>query len=100
MSNENTEGEIILYQPNDEIRLDVRLENENVWLNQMQMAALFQTTKQNVSLHVSNIFKEGELTRDMVVKNFLTTTEHGAIKGKSQTHVVAYYNLDVMRKLY
>ena len=51
-------GEIILYQPDDEIRLEVRLEEDTVWLTQAQMAELFQTTKQNVSLHTNNIFTE------------------------------------------
>ncbi len=56
-SMENRE-EIILYQPDDEIRLEVRLEEDTVWLTQAQMAELFQTTKQNVSLHTNNIFIE------------------------------------------
>ena len=51
-------GEIIMYQPNEEVRLEVRLENDTVWLTQAQMAELFETTKQNISLHTNNIFKE------------------------------------------
>ena len=50
-------GEVILYQPDNEIKLEVRLEDETVWLTQAQMAELFQTSKQNVSLHTNNIFK-------------------------------------------
>lgn len=57
------QGEIILYQPDSEVRLEVRLDDETVWLTQAQMAQLFQTTKQNVSLHTNNIFKENELER-------------------------------------
>lgn len=57
------QGEIILYQPDNEVRLEVRLDDETVWLTQAQMAQLFQTTKQNVSLHTNNIFKENELER-------------------------------------
>ncbi len=72
------------------------MENDTVWLSQAQMAELFHTSKQNISLHISNIFREGELQRDMVVKDFLTTTEHGALAGKTQTHIVVYYNLDVI----
>ena len=53
------QGEIILYQPDSEVRLD----DETVWLTQAQMAQLFQTTKQNVSLHTNNIYKENELER-------------------------------------
>lgn len=60
------------------------------------MVELFQTTKQNVSLHIGNIFKEGELQRDVVVKDSLTTTQHGAIAGKVQHKRVKLYNLDVI----
>ena len=54
-------GEIVLYQPDDSVRLEVRLQDETVWLTQQQMAELFRTTKQNVSLHINNSFREGEL---------------------------------------
>lgn len=67
------QGEIILYQPDNEVRLEVRLDDETVWLTQAQMAQLFQTTKQNVSLHTNNIFKENELERASVVKECFTT---------------------------
>ena len=53
------QGEIILYQPDSEVKLEVRLEEETVWLTQAQMAELFQTTRNNVTLHIRNIFKEG-----------------------------------------
>ncbi len=92
----NEQNEIVLYQPNELTKLEVRLADETVWLSQQQMAELFHTTKQNVSLHINNIFKEGELQREEVVKDFLTTTEHGAIQGKTQTHIVTYYNLDTI----
>jgi len=66
-------SEVILYQTEDgRTRLQVKLENNTVWLSQVQMAELFQTTKQNVSLHIQNIFKEGELSRGATVKEFLT----------------------------
>ena len=64
---ESGSGEIVLYQPEGEIRLEVCVENETVWLTQAQMAELFHATKQNVSLHIANIFKEGELTQKSVV---------------------------------
>lgn len=83
-------GEIILYQPDNEIRLEVRLENETVWLTQAQMAELFRTSKQNVSLHTNNIFKEKELSPDLVVKESLTTAADG------KKYRVKYYNLDVI----
>ncbi len=69
----NNQGEIVLYQPDNEVKLEVHLEDETVWLTQMQMAQLFQTTKQNISLHTNNIFKERELDKNSVVKDYLTT---------------------------
>ena len=70
----NSDNQIIMYQTEDGLtKIDVTLENETVWLNQLQMAELFQTTKQNISYHINNIFKEGELNVDSVVKDFLTT---------------------------
>ncbi len=70
-------GEIVMYQPDETIRLEVRVENETVWLTQQQMAELFEATKQNVSLHINNIFKEDELDRLSVVKDSLTTARDG-----------------------
>ena len=75
-SEENT-GEIVLYQPEGAIKLEVRVEDETVWLTQAQMAELFNATKQNISLHISNIYKEDELDRNSVVKEYLTTTSEG-----------------------
>ena len=69
----NNQGEIILYQPDNTVKLEVKLENETVWLTQTQMAELFQTSKQNKSLHINNIFKEKELDLLTVVKDSLTT---------------------------
>lgn len=84
------EGEIVLYQPDEEVKLEVRLEDETVWLTQMQMAELFETSKQNVSLHTNNIFKEKELDADSVVKESLTTAADG------KKYRTKYYNLDVI----
>ena len=70
-------GEIILYQPDEHVRLEVMVEDETVWLTQAQMAELFQTTKQNVSLHINNAFAEGELEKESVVKYSLTTANDG-----------------------
>ena len=90
-------GEIILYQTSDgTTSIDVKLENETVWLTQAQMAMLFDKDKRTISEHISNIFREGELTRDVVVRKFRTTTPHGAIQSKTQTHDVLFYNLDVI----
>lgn len=68
------QGEIILYQPDREVKLEVRLEEETVWLTQAQMAELFQTTRKNVTLHIRNIFKEGELVENSVCKESLYTS--------------------------
>ncbi len=83
-------SEIILYQPNETVSLEVRLDEDTVWLSQAQMAELFQTTKQNVSLHINNIFKENELDKNSVVKDYLTT----ALDGKA--YKTKYYCLDVI----
>ena len=66
-------------QPNESMRLEVRLQDDTVWLTQQQMTELFKTTKQNVSLHINNIFREGELTQDSVVKESLTTGTGGRV---------------------
>lgn len=86
----DTNNEIILYQPDTSISLEVRLEDETVWLTQAQMVDLFQTSKQNISLHTNNIFKEGELDANSVVKFSLTTASDG------KKYRTKYYNLDVI----
>ncbi len=84
-------GEIIIYQPEDKsTHLEVRIEEESVWLTQAQMLELFNSTKQNISLHINNIFKEGELIKNAVVKYSLTTASDGKM------YKTAYYNLDVI----
>ena len=83
-------SEIVLYNPNDTIRLEVRMNDETVWLTQAQMAELFQTTRNNVTLHISNIFKEGELDKNSVCKESLLT----AVDGK--LYKTKFYNLDVI----
>ena len=70
-------GEIVLYQPNDNIRLEVRLQDDTVWLTQQQMAELFNTTRNNITLHIGNIFKEGELEVNSVRKESLLTAADG-----------------------
>ena len=90
------QGEIVLYQPDSALKLEVRLEDETVWLSQAQMGELFHTTRNNITMHISNIFKEGELEKKVVCKDFLHTTPHGAMKGATQTLIVVAYNLDVI----
>lgn len=88
---ENQNSQIIIYKAeNGQIKIDVRFENESVWLTQNALAKLFQTTKQNISFHIKNVFEEGELQLNSVVKNYLTT----AADGKKYT--VKYYNLDMI----
>lgn len=88
------ENEIIIYQTQDgQTKIDVRIENETVWLTQNQMAELFQTTKQNISLHIKNIFEEGELTEVSTVKDYLIVQNEGSRKVSRN---VTHYNLDVI----
>jgi len=87
-------GKIILYQPDDTTsKLEVRLDNETVWLTQMQMVELFDSTKQNISLHINNIYKEGELEERSTVKEYLTVQKEGIRQVK---RIIKYYNLDVI----
>ena len=84
-------GQFLVYQTEDgKLKLDVRFEGETVWLTQQHMAELFQTTKQNVSLHIQNTFSEGELLEDSVVKESLTTAADG------KNYATKFYNLDVI----
>ena len=90
-------NQLIIYQSEDgSIKLDVRLEDETVWVSQSQMQQLFQKSKATISEHIKNVFDEGELDEKVVVRNFRTTTRHGAIKGKTQSKDVKHYNLDVI----
>ena len=70
------QGEIILYQPDETVKLEVRMEDETVWLTQAQMAELFQTTRNNITLHIRNIFKENELVENSVCKESLRTAAY------------------------
>lgn len=90
------QGEIILYQPDETIRLEVRLEDDTVWLTQAQMALLFGRDRSVIGKHISNCFREKELDVDVVCAKFAQTTMHGAIEGKVQVHDVTFYNLDVI----
>jgi len=84
-------GQLLVYQTQDgRLKIDVRFEGDTVWLTQQHMAELFQTTKQNVSLHIQNIFSEGELPEASVVKESLTTAADG------KNYATKFYNLDVI----
>ncbi len=85
------ESEIIIYQTGEgDTRIEVRLESETVWLSQAQMSVLYQASKQNISYHIKNIFKEGELNENSVVKEYLTTA------ADEKAYKTKYYNLDVI----
>jgi len=89
-------NEIILYQAEDSTQVEVKVADETVWLSQEQMATLFGRNRVAITQHIGNIFREGELEKEEVCKDFLRTTPHGAIKGKTQTKKIKIYNLDVI----
>ena len=90
-------SEILIYQnPDGNIKIDVRLEDETVWLTQAQMAELFGKGRTTITEHIQNVFNEGELDENVVCRYFRHTTQHGAIEGKTQEATTKYYNLDVI----
>ncbi|OIP01215.1 MAG: hypothetical protein AUJ98_05190, partial [Bacteroidetes bacterium CG2_30_33_31] len=90
-------NEIIIYQNEvSSTKIEVRLEEETVWLTIDQISGLFQRDRSVISRHINNIFKEGELNRELVCAFFAHTTQHGAIPGKTQTNNVEHFNLDVI----
>ena len=90
-------GEIIIYQTEDGLtKIDVSMQDETVWLTQEQMAELFQRDKSTISRHIKNIFAEGELDEKVVVAEFATTSQHGAMEGRTQSNITKFYNLDVI----
>ena len=86
-------GEIVLYQPEGEVRLEVRVENETVWLTQAQMAELFDKVPQNITIHIKNIYKEGELDKISTCKEYLQVAHEG---NREVTRSLKFYNLDVI----
>ena len=95
--NAPSRGEIVLYQTADgRTSIDVKLENETVWLSKEQMATLFERDRTVISRHIKKIYEEGELIQDITCAKFAHTTPHGAIKGKTQTNTLELYNLDVI----
>jgi hypothetical protein len=90
-------SEILIYQSNDgKTKLEVTLEDETIWLSQKQICELYGKSKSTISGHIKTIFEDEELDETVVVRNYRTTTRHGAIKGKTQTNNVKYYNLDMI----
>ena len=88
---ENQKGEILFYQREDgSAQIDVRLEEDTVWLTQAQLAILYQSSKANVSEHIKHIFEEGELIENSVVRKFRTTAPDG------KNYITKHYNLDMI----
>jgi len=88
-------NEIVIFQPDEKSsRLEVRLENETVWHTQTQMVELFESTKQNISLHINNIFKEGELSENSSVKEYLTVQNEG-LRKINRTQIAELFIRDV-----
>ena len=93
----NENNQIIIYQTEDgQTQVDVRMENDTVWLTQAQMAELFQKDRTVITRHINNVFKDGELNREEVCAKIAHTTRHGAMEGKIQVQEVVFYNLDVV----
>src|SRR3989338_9110394 len=94
MNKKENNSQLIIYQAEDgKIKIDVRFQDETVWLTQQLMADLFQTTKQNISLHVGNIYEDCELNPESTVKESLTVQTEG---GRSVQRQIEYYNLDMI----
>jgi hypothetical protein len=93
----NASGEILIYQSaGGVVKIEVRLEDETVWLTQAQMGQLFGKGRTTITGHIQNIFAEGELREEVVCRDFRHTTQHGAVTGKTQEAVTKSYNLDVI----
>ena len=88
--------QIVVYEGEKDARLEVKTDGETVWLTQTQMCQLFGRDRTVITKHINNIFKEGELEREVVCAKFAHTTIHGAMKGKAQVQEVTVYNLDVI----
>ena len=90
------EQSIVVYENGTDLRLQVKTDGETVWLTQEQMCQLFGRDQSVIARHISNIFKEGELEKEVVYAKFAYTTRHGAIADKTQVKEVGLYNLDVV----
>ncbi len=99
MTQEPNRGEIVIYRTADnQVQLDVRMYDYNIWLNRQQLAALFGRDYKTISKHINNALKE-ELADSVVVAKFATTTQHGAIEGKMQVHETEYFNLEMVTSI-
>jgi len=90
-------GQIIIYNTEDNLaKINLQIQDGTVWLSELALAELFQTSRQNINKHIKNIFEDGELDKEVVCNYYLQTTDHGAIEGKTQTKSVVHYNLDMI----
>lgn len=90
------ENKLILYKDEEgRVSVNTRFADEDVWLTQAQLVEIYQSSKSNISENIKHIFEDKELDEKVVVRKFRTTTQHGAIEGKTQSRDVAHYNLDV-----
>jgi len=90
-------NEIVLYRPNELAEhIEVTFNDDTVWLNRQQLSELFSRDVKTIGKHINNVFSEGELDKEVTVAKFATVTQHGALKGKTRTINVEFYNLDVI----
>ena len=90
---DSAKGEIVMYQPDETIKLEVRVEDETVWLNQQQLVDLFQSSKGNISDHIKNIYEQGELKKDSTVRKIRTVQPEG---NRWVKRTISFYNLDII----
>lgn len=97
MQDKNKEMRMVLYHSeNDDVSVNALIKDETLWVTQKAMAELFDVQTPAISKHLKNIFSEGELDEEVVVSKMETTTQHGAIEGKTQTTLTNFYNLDAI----
>ena len=92
-NNDSNQGEIVMYQPDETIRLEVRVEDDTVWLTQAQLVTLFQSSKANISEHITNIYDQGELKEEATVRKIRTVKKEGE---RMVNRTITYYNLDTI----
>ena len=95
-----TNNFLLYTNANGEVKVEVLLKDESIWLTINQMAELFGIDKSGISRHIKNIFETGELDEELVVAKIATTTPHGAMANKTQTKNVKFFNLDMICLLY
>ena len=95
--NTSLQGELVIYQANDDVKIEVVLNEDMVWLFQSQIVQLFQSSKANISEHIKNIYQQNELDKDSTIRNFRTVRVEG---NREVLRNITYYNLDVIGDFY